>query len=92
MGHEQDRLGQLLLEAQELVLEPLADDRVDRAERFVHEHDRWVGRQRPGDPDALPLAARKLPRITVAIAGRIEADERQQLIGALTLAARRPAE
>ena len=46
VGHEQDGLGELLLEAQELVLEPLADDGIDGAERLVHEHDR-AGR-RPG--------------------------------------------
>ena len=48
VGHEQDRLGEPLLEAQELVLEALADDGVDGAERLVHEHDRRVGGQRPG--------------------------------------------
>ena len=42
-------LAMLLLEAQELVLEAVADDRVDRAERLVHEHDRRVGREGPGD-------------------------------------------
>ena len=57
VGHEQDRLGDRLLEAQELVLEAVADDRVDRAERLVHEHDRRVRGERPGDADALPLAA-----------------------------------
>ena len=49
VGHEQDRLGQLRLEAQELVLEPLADDRVHGAERLVHEHEGRIGGQGAGD-------------------------------------------
>ena len=75
VGHEEDRLGELLLEAQELVLEAIADDRVDRAERLVHEHDRRVDGERPGDADALALAARQLAREAVAVLGRVEPDE-----------------
>ena len=83
VGHEQDRLGELLLEAQELVLEPLADDRVDRAERLVHEQHRRVRGERPRHADALALAARQLRRVAVArsVAG-LEPDEREQLLGA----------
>ena len=62
VGHEEDRLGQVLLEAQELVLEPLPDDRVDRAERLVHQHQRRIGGQGPGDADPLALAAGELAR------------------------------
>ena len=72
-----------LLEAQELVLEALADDRVDGAERLVHEHHRRVGGERAGHADALALAARQLARVAIAVARRIEADQRQQLVGAL---------
>ena len=46
-----------LVQAQELVLEPVASDRVDRAERLVHQHQRRVGGQRAGEADALALAA-----------------------------------
>ena len=60
----------VFLEAQELVLEAVADDRVDRAERLVHEHDRRVRGQRPGDADALPLAAGELAREAVAVLRR----------------------
>ena len=42
-GDEDDRLADLALEAQELVLEALAVDRIDRAEGLVHQHQRWVG-------------------------------------------------
>ncbi len=38
--HEDDGLAQLPLEAEELVLQPRAHDRVDRAERLVHQHQR----------------------------------------------------
>ena len=92
VGHEQDRLGDRLLEAEELVLEPVADDRVDGAERLVHEHDRRVGGQRPGDADALALAARQLAREAVAILGGLEPDEREQLLRSLAEARLRPAE
>ena len=82
----------VLLEPQELVLEPVADDRVDGAERLVHEHDRRVRGERPGDADALPLAAGELAREAVAVLRRIEADEAEQLLGALLLAFLRPAQ
>ena len=45
---------------QELLLETRARDRVERAERLVHEHHRRVGGQRAGEPDALALPAREL--------------------------------
>ena len=73
VGHEQDRLGELLLEAQELVLEALADDRVDGAERLVHEHDRRVRGERPGDADALPLAAGELRRVAPRVRRGLQA-------------------
>ena len=52
---------------QELVLQPRARDRVDRAERLVHQHHRRVGRERARDADALLLAARQLAGKAVAI-------------------------
>ena len=70
----------LRLQAQELVLQPLAVDRVDRAERLVHQHQRRVGRQRPGHADALALAARELRRVAVARRSAVEADELEQLV------------
>ena len=81
VGDEDDRLAQLGLQAQELVLEPLAVDRVDGAERLVHQHQRRVGRERAGDADALALAAGELGRVAVAeVAG--EADQLEQLLDA----------
>ena len=55
---------------------------VERARRLVtQEHGRVVG-QGAGDADALTLAARQLGRVGVAAA--FEADEREELLDALT--------
>ena len=89
---EQDRLGDRLLEAEELVLEPVADDRVDRPERLVHQHDRRVRGEGPRDTDALPLAARELAGVAVAVLAGLEANDREQLLRPLALARLRPAE
>ncbi len=69
------------LQAQELVLQALAVDRVDRPEGLVHQHHQRVGGERPGDADALLLAAGELRRVAVAELG-VEADQLQQLGGA----------
>ena len=82
MGDEDDGLAELALQAQELVLELLADHRVDRAERLVHEHHRRVGGERAGDPDALLLAAGELGGVALG-EGRVEADPLEQLHRAL---------
>ena len=80
VGHEDDRLADVRLEAQELVLEPLAVDRVDGAERLVHEHQRRVGGQRPRHAHALLLAAGELARVTVAGLVRVELHQLEQLV------------
>ena len=51
------------LQPQELVLQPLAGDRVGGAERLVHQHHRRVGGERAGDADPLLLAAGQLARV-----------------------------
>ena len=71
------------VEAQELVLQPGAGDRVERAERLVHQHHRRVGGERAGEPDALALAARELRRVAVAVVAGGQADEVEQLVDAL---------
>src|ERR687890_2211464 len=57
VGDEDDRLLYVLLDVEELVLEPVARDRVDRPERLVHEHYGRVCRESPRYPDALLLSA-----------------------------------
>ena len=86
-------LRMLGLQAQELVLQALAVDRVDGAEGLVHEHQRRVGGQRARHADALALAAGELGGVAVAHLGRVEADELEQLVdaGADALACPSPA-
>ena len=54
-----------LLDRRNSLLQPLAGDRVEGAERLVHEQHRRVGRERPGDADPLLLAAGELARVAV---------------------------
>ena len=70
------------LEPQELVLQVLAHDRVDRAERLVHQQHGRVGRQGAGHADALALTAGELLGVAVAVDGRVEADQVEQFGGA----------
>ena len=73
VGDEDDGLAQFALQAQHFGLQLVADHRVDRAERFVHQQDRWVGGQRPGDADALLLTTGQLRRVAVGQL-RVESD------------------
>src|SRR5580765_6725551 len=73
VGDEHDGLAELALQPQQLVLELLAHDRVDGAERLVHEQDVRVADEPAGDPDALLLATGELARIALG-EGRVEAD------------------
>ena len=82
VGDDDHRLAHLVLDADELVLQALAGDRVDRSERFVHEQDGWVGGERPGHSHALLLAAGELLGIAVLVHLGIEADEVEQLVDA----------
>ena len=54
--------------------ERIAGDRVERAERLVHQHQFRSRRQRPGEADALRLSARQFARI----AGRHVRRQRDQ--------------
>ena len=60
VGDEDHRLRDLAVEPPQLLLQPGAGDRVERAERLVHQQHRRVGGERAGEPDALALAAREL--------------------------------
>jgi hypothetical protein len=66
VGDEHDGAADALLQPQELVLQPLAVDRVDCAERLVHEHHGRVGRERARHADALALPAGELRRVAAA--------------------------
>ncbi|GAB4000120.1 hypothetical protein GCM10029992_31040 [Glycomyces albus] len=79
MSDEDDRLVQLALQVEELVLHVLADERVERAERLVHQQDLGVGRQGAGQADALLHAARELHGQLVLLTA--QADHLDRLAG-----------
>src|SRR5919202_2122049 len=83
MGHEQHRRAKRAMQTQKLVLQTLAHDGIDGAERLVHEHDRRPGSHGPRDPDTLAPTARKLRRVAVAHPPWIEPNQLEQLFGAL---------
>ena len=92
VAHEQDRLAQLLLHPQELVLDHLAIDGIERGERLVHQQHRRIDRQRARDTDPLRLAAGELVRIAVDELTRRQRQHRQELLGASAPSARIPTE
>ena len=79
MGHEDDRLLELRLKVDELLLQPLPGHRVDGAEGLVHQQDRRVPRQRPGHPDPLALAAGQLVGEATPVLVGVETDQLEQL-------------
>ena len=86
VGHEQRSSCRGLPDAQELALQHVAGDRVERRERLVHQQEaRLVGAgrrgQRPRERHPLPHAARQLVRPLAALA--VEPDQRQQRLGPL---------
>ena len=84
VGDEQDRLARLLPDAQQLEVHLLPRQRVEGAERLVHQHQLRVVDQRAGDRRALLHAARQL--VGALVLGARQADQRQQV--ARPLAAR----
>ena len=80
------------LDAKEFVLKAIADDRVDRAERFIHEHHRRLRGESSRDADALALAAGELRWIPPSEPRWLETDEREQLLGPPCDALLRPPE
>ena len=89
---EHDGLLQIGLQPTEFVLQPRARDRVDGAERFVHQQHRRVRGERARDADALPLPTRELMRIAVAVLRGIEADEVEEFVDARPLPVLVPSE
>ena len=73
VGDEDHGLADLAMEPDDLVLHVAPDERVERAERLVEEHDLGVDGQGAGQPDALLHAARELVGIAVGMA--LEPDE-----------------
>src|SRR4051794_35709252 len=90
--HEHDGLVQLGLDAPELLLQAVPRERVDRAERLVHEENGRVRGQRPGHPDALLLPAGQLVGVAPRVGARLETDHVEQLGDAAADALAVPAE
>ena len=57
MGHQHDGDVQAALQRQQILARLRPDDGIERAERLVHQQQRGLGRERPGDADALLLAS-----------------------------------
>ena len=70
-----DSLLYVLLDVEELLLETVAGDRVDRPERLVHEHDRRVRGQGPRHPDSLLLPPGEFGRVALPVLIGVEPDE-----------------
>ena len=65
-------LPRLVPQPQQLLVEHVADDLVERAERLVHQQQIGIERQRARDRGALLHAARQLPRELLAEAGEVD--------------------
>ncbi len=89
--HEDDRLAEAAKDSQEFFLKPCPYHGVDSSKGLVHEHDRRIGRECTGDPDALALATREMPWVTVAYLCRVESDQVEHLVGTGADARCRPA-
>lgn len=83
MGHEADGLAGRIPELQQLLVEVIAHDLIQRAERLVHEKQVGIEGKRAGDGGALLHAAGKLPG--VFLAETVEVDEVHCTVDALAL-------
>ena len=92
MGDEHDRLLELFLEPEELVLEPVASDRVDRSERLVHQQDLGISAERPCHANPLSLTARELAGIPIPIDVRVHPHGVEELVHPITGLLRVPSE
>ena len=89
MGDEADRLVGARPQFQQLLVEVVAHDLVERAERLVHQQQVGVEGQRAGDRGALLHAARQLPGIFLLEARQV--DEVERALDARLLVGRRDA-
>ena len=78
--HEDDGRRGLLPQPEQLDVEPLAGQRVERAEGLVEEEDRWPEGERPRERDPLTHPARQAMRASRSEAG--QPDEPEHLEGA----------
>ena len=57
VGDKDDGLAELVPDVQQLVLQGPASQRIERAERLIHQHDRRIERQQSRNCDSLAHAA-----------------------------------
>ena len=82
VGDEHDRLLELFLKPEELVLQAITCDRVDRSERLVHQQDVGVRTQGPRNTNTLGLATGKLGWVPVPIDAGIHRHNLEKLVDA----------
>ena len=92
VGDQQDGGGELALDRLEVVLRLGADQRVEGAERFVHQQQLRLGGERARDAHALLLSARQLVRVAPGVCRRFELEEIEQVFDSRVDATARPAE
>src|SRR5699024_9287583 len=80
MRHEYDGLSDLLLEFHKVILQLLPADRVESAERLIHQNDRWICSEGADDADALLLTSGKFGWFAVFKLFRVHPDHVQQFI------------
>ena len=90
VGDEHDRLLRLLPDAQQLKVHLLARQRIERAERLVHQDQLRIVDQRARDRGALLHAAGELVRVFVLRA--LQPDQREQVARTLAALRQRQAE
>src|ERR1051325_5613214 len=78
MRDENRRLSEPLADVEELLLDLMTRDRVKRAEGFIEQKNRRIGRQSARDTDTLPLSPGKLARVTRPEFIRIEIHHGEQ--------------
>ena len=79
MRDKRDGLAQSRREGAKFALQFGARDRIERAERLVHQQDGRIGGERARHAHALPLPAGELARAALREFGGVQADEREHL-------------
>ena len=90
MGDEHHGLAPLEPDALQLDVHRLAGERVERAERLVHQQQRRIVDQRAHQRDALLHAARQLPRVAVLETGQADQRDQRRARAAIMLLAAEP--
>jgi len=84
MGDEDGGFAEVADEAGEFLLKICAGDRVERAEWFIEQNDRWVSCESTRHTYALTLASGKLVRKTVRKSCWVETDQIKHFISSIT--------